>query len=192
MRQITYRCFFVLLFGVLSTVSGCEGTSTSYDFTERELSVIKEFLSTQLPVGDDLLMHLKARTTVRGVSADPEKLVQHFSTLSLSTAQDFIQINKKQSALQLDVEFGRRVQIDFKNELENTFRNGGWESYYELYPKSLGIAEISRVGFSDKGDEALLYYVRNAGWMAGRGTYVLLRLNGGKWTIEDTYLFWVS
>jgi hypothetical protein len=192
MMQITYRCFFVVLLGVLSAVSGCDNKSTSYDFTERELSVIKEFLSTQMPVGDDLSMHLKAQTTVHGVSAHPERLVQHFSTLSLSTSRDFIEVNKKRSAFKLDVGFGRRVRIDFENELENVFIEGGWKSYYELYPKSLGIAEISRVGFNDHGDEALLYYVQNRGWMAGRGTYVLLRLRGDTWTIEDRYLFWIS
>lgn len=192
MRQVTRRCVFMALCTVLSMVCGCGDKPASADFSERELAVIQEFLASQMPVGDDLFLHLKARTTDRGISAGSERRVLFFGTQSLSSARNFLQVNQERSAFQLDGDNGHRVRIVCDDELRRIFKEGGWGLYYERYPKSHGIAEISRVGFSDNGDEALLFFIHNYGRMAGHGTYVLLRLQDGAWVVEDTYRWWVS
>ena len=151
-----------------------------------------DFLGGMYPGEDDMFIHLMTCTTDHGVLTEPGKLLGYFTSMSPTTACNYIQVNKELLAFPSDIAFGSGVRIFFENEREDIFYAGDWELYYQSYPKSLGIAEISRVGFSDSGDEALLYCVKISGWMAGSGIYVLLRLHDGTWTIEDTYKYWLS
>jgi hypothetical protein len=52
----------------------------------------------------------------------------------------------------------------------------GWENFFQKYPKSQGIIELSRPGFSSDGTLAIIYMGRYANIIAGAGQlYVFLK-----------------
>jgi len=69
----------------------------------------------------------------------------------------------------------------------------GWNDFYRHYPNSGGILRLSRVGFNNKFDQAIVYLEREMGILAGRGYYVLLKKGRHqKWSIRDEILAWIS
>ena len=68
----------------------------------------------------------------------------------------------------------------------------GWDSFYSKYPDSSGIVNVSRVGFSPSGDDALVYLGHRSHWKAGTGYLVLLHKNNGEWTVVKSVVVWMS
>ena len=59
----------------------------------------------------------------------------------------------------------------------------GWSKFYEKYPNSSGLWEISRVGFDGMKNEALVYVEHICGLTCGSNHIVLLRKSAGKWMV---------
>ena len=68
----------------------------------------------------------------------------------------------------------------------------GWDLFYSKYPESSGIVNMSRVGFSPSGDDALVYLGHRSHWKAGTGYLVLLHKNNGEWTVAKSVIAWMS
>ena len=81
-------------------------------------------------------------------------------------------------------------------ELDEIFgdRSKGWDEYYRRHSRSLGIHELSRVGFSRNMKLAMVYFGGQSDWLAGSGQIYVLRKENGVW--EDTSMMvggmWIS
>ncbi len=68
----------------------------------------------------------------------------------------------------------------------------GWSVFYKRYAGASGITSLSRVGFNDARDIALLYLGHSRDWEAGMGLYVLLAKHEGRWEVTSLTTSWIS
>ncbi len=70
------------------------------------------------------------------------------------------------------------------------FKDGDWENFQKLYPDRF-LIELSRIGYSSKKDEALVYMGNPKGSKAGSGNYFILKKRGTTWIIVREINVWV-
>jgi hypothetical protein len=75
------------------------------------------------------------------------------------------------------------------------FRSGGglddrWASFRKRYGD--GFVVLSRVGFNQARDHALLGVSTSCGSVCGSGQYMLLTKGNGRWQITEQHRTWVS
>ena len=68
----------------------------------------------------------------------------------------------------------------------------GWKDFYKRYPGAFGITFLSRVGFDNTGDSALVYEGTMMNIVGGAGYFILLEKMKGVWTIKDQQMVWIS
>ncbi len=68
----------------------------------------------------------------------------------------------------------------------------GWDLFYAKYPKSQGIIWVSRPGFNNSMNQAILYIANRRHWLAGTGYLLLLTKQDGVWVVKDKLLVWIS
>ena len=81
--------------------------------------------------------------------------------------------------------------------LEGVVLTGGfdtpkWQAFHHQHPDSAGWVQLSDVGLSPGGDQALLYVTYVAGSLDGAGTWYRLEKRDGEWTVAETQLVWIS
>jgi hypothetical protein len=69
---------------------------------------------------------------------------------------------------------------------------GRWKEFYQKFPQAQGITFLSRVGFDEKGDSALIYEGTMADNLGGWGYFMLLERHDGVWSIKDRQMVWIS
>jgi hypothetical protein len=121
----------------------------------------------------------------------------HFDyQLDQSAVNDFTERNNRGCKLRGSRFHLRRKSVIIPSQQEEElFAKGlkGWDYFYECYPNSQGILRLSRVGFNDRFDQAIVYLENRAWFLAGRGLYVFLTKNrDGKWEIKKDKLVWIS
>jgi len=67
-----------------------------------------------------------------------------------------------------------------------------WEAFYKKYPKSGGLYTFSRVGFSQNGQQALLFVTNWCRSLCGEGNYYLLKKENGEWKVINKHMVWIS
>ena len=79
--------------------------------------------------------------------------------------------------LQPDMEIGAGYVLLTQNDKSQLFNQNqdGWQLFYEKYPDAPGITALSRVGFNQTLDQALVYVGTQSQWLAGAGYYLLLK-----------------
>lgn len=70
----------------------------------------------------------------------------------------------------------------------------GWGYFFDAYPKSCGIGSLSRVGFSQDGEVAVIAQSSRRGGLWGQGSLHIYVLLEGTWTRSDWSIGmrWVS
>ncbi len=68
----------------------------------------------------------------------------------------------------------------------------GFDAFYEAYPGAQGLMTISRVGFNDAGDQALVYAGNMSYSLAGAGYLFLMEKHGERWEITARTMVWIS
>ncbi len=89
---------------------------------------------------------------------------------------------KNQQSQPLRREFGLNAPFAFLGDRGDY---DGWEGFQKKYPDAQGIMTLSRAGFNDAQDQALVYVHNASDGLAGAWVYVVLRKRGGAWEIED-------
>jgi len=69
---------------------------------------------------------------------------------------------------------------------------GGWKAFYDRYPRSRGVVEISTPAFSPDRHYALTYIENSCGGTCGTGILVYLVCNKGQWLIQAQQMLWIS
>jgi hypothetical protein len=108
--------------------------------------------------------------------------------------RDFEQKNENPSLLQRRFTLGAKYVLVSRREIESIFLNNGdgWDDFYTKYPGSQGILTLSRVGFNEAKDTAVLYSGSQSNWLNGHGSMVLMKKVAGRWTVLDGATMWVS
>jgi hypothetical protein len=70
--------------------------------------------------------------------------------------------------------------------------NSGWEDFYAKYPGSQGILTLSRAGFNEAKDTAVLYTENQYHSAGGEGDVVLMKKTAGRWTVQGEAMIWES
>ena len=82
----------------------------------------------------------------------------------------------------------RQFPIDKHYELvpgsviAEAFKGKGWNGFYERYPHSEGIINLSAVGFNSDRTKALVFVVHYCGNTCGSQSYIFLEKKSDKWT----------
>jgi hypothetical protein len=107
---------------------------------------------------------------------------------------DFQTKNEKPSVLERRFTLSVRYAFISKQEIESIFsdNNSGWDDFYAKYPGSQGILTLSRVGFNEAKDTAVLYAGNQSHWVAGEGNMVLVKKTAGRWTVQGEAMMWIS
>lgn len=119
--------------------------------------------------------------------------------LSRDLVADFLVKSTRPWRLEARFKFGVPVRFVSGDELEGTevflapipARLPG-EQHAQVPPTTVGILEFSRVGFSPRGDHALVYVGDDRADGSGAGFLVWLRRLAQGWEILDTETLWVA
>jgi hypothetical protein len=68
----------------------------------------------------------------------------------------------------------------------------GLDAFREEYPTSQGLLTLSRVGFNQGMDAALVFAANDLGGTGGEGYYWLLGKVAGRWTVQKGFMIWTS
>jgi hypothetical protein len=67
-----------------------------------------------------------------------------------------------------------------------------WHNFYKQYPGASGIFAFSRVGLNSKKDQAFVYVVNQADFLAGSGVLYVLSKRQNTWKVDNGVILWLS
>lgn len=199
---------FLIYSFVLTTLCSCSSSPSKFPASEAPKKVVPEEYAVYDAIINDLyikedvkIIVLREQTIDFLHSGDdlevPMKYVKNkFPKLANDTLNDFLTRNGHTHIL--ENEFKLRVPCvliseEQYREVWNTVDGRfGWTEFYNKHPGAQGIAALSRVGFNNKKDQALVYLGNSPSTMGGQSYYVLLEKQGGNWKVQERYLWSVS
>jgi len=121
-------------------------------------------------------------------------VLQNMHDVTPATAESFQTRNDAAYPIRTDMDLGVEYVLLSQSGMNEIFgqNQSGWEIFYNRYPDAPGITTLSRVGFSDSFDQALVYVGTQSYWLAGAGYFFLLRKAGGNWLIDQKVMTWIS
>ena len=108
---------------------------------------------------------------------------------------DFKAKNEASSVLERRFTISVPYTIISEQEMTSIFSGttvSGWEKFYAKYPQVGAYLALSRVGFSQEKDIAVLYSEYVVGAAGGQGDVVLMKRTDGRWTVEKKSMVWLS
>ena len=183
-------------------VAACAGSPTpvptpsSAQIDKEEQAVYAALLHHLYTASNYALMDTTA-TGMGGVADTVTSLDRMFldmHDLEQSTAESFSARNAVTTPVSSDMELGGEYVLVSQEEMSQIFSQNrdGWALFYERYPDTPGITTISRAGFNETLDQALVYIGTMSHWLAGAGYYVLLSKVNGSWIVEQQVMTWIS
>ena len=159
----------------------------SINQTEQEDLVWSKVLSTIAGEGHRLIVVEDSAYLLIPDSLDRQYIRQQLTDLREPTVQSFVRVNAGSRALPEFESLGIAVEHAGTEDLE-AFRSAGnpneyWRAFYARYPDSPGLVQLSRVGFDEAGQQALVFVYHICGGRCGTGKYVLLSRSGEQWEI---------
>jgi hypothetical protein len=70
-----------------------------------------------------------------------------------------------------------------RSDILNKALAGGWDAYYDAFPKTQGILSLSAIGFGAQNQEAVFSVYLRCGLRCGYRDLILMRRVNGKWTL---------
>ena len=70
--------------------------------------------------------------------------------------------------------------------------NSGWGRFYERFPNTNGVLEVSQIGFDSTQTQALICSGSMHGGCVGHGRNYLYQLTGDSWEFVGSGLAWIS
>lgn len=128
---------------------------------------------------------------------DPRETMKYVQSglpsVSKETVNNYLERNASPSQLKPDMQLGVEYVLLSAEEQQSIFNQpDGWGAFYEKYPDSGGYTVLSRVGFNDTLDQALIYVANVGGPLMGAGNYYLLEKKDGEWLIIEQIMVWIS
>ena len=128
------------------------------------------------------------------MSSTLDHVLLNMHNYSTETADSFRARNDAAYPLRPDMEIGASYVLLTQNDKTQLFNQNqdGWQLFYEKYPDAPGITALSRVGFNQALDQALVYAGTQSQWLAGAGYYLLLKKVNGVWIVDQQVMTWIS
>jgi hypothetical protein len=128
---------------------------------------------------------------------DPQKTLDYVKSglpgVSKETLNNYLDRNDKPSQLSPNMQLGVEYVLLSADEQQAIFNQpGGWDAFYKKYPNAGGYTALSRVGFNNSLDQALIYVANMGGPLMGAGYYYLLEKKDGEWRIIEQVMVWIS
>ncbi len=179
----------LLILSLAFIVVGC---NLKADRLELERDVYGSIISHMGGDKAKVLVIREYSTTNRHTSGE----IRNNNILDDEAYVDFTLMNKSSTRLLINTSWNEKVQILTKDELNTIFNKSSlklsWESYYKMFPDSSGIIGLSRVGFNNENNKALVYFEIGCGALCGNGYHAWLSKGIFGWKVEFLEHLWVS
>jgi hypothetical protein len=194
------KIFLLLIAFLLASCSGGKPTSlptpSASDMDTEEVAVYAALLQSMYP---DLRLVLTEKTAtdpggVENTASVLEHALTQLKDVDPQTAASFQVRNEAQVSLKPNMNIGQEYVILTEENMRNIFNvnQNGWDVFYADYPGAPGITTLSRVGFNDAMDQALVYVGTQSHWLAGAGYIVLMKKVNGVWVVDQQVMTWIS
>ena len=133
-------------------------------------------------------------TGVENTDQTLDYVLQNMHDVNPKTLDSFKSRNDTAHPIRPDMDLGSSYTLLTQAEKNQIFgqNQSGWEIFYNHHPHAPGITSLSRVGFNDTLDQALVYIGTQSNWLAGAGYYILLKKGVEGWSIDQQVMVWVS
>ena len=164
---------------------------------ETEQQAVYAFLLSNLYQHREYVIMDTTATGVTGVENTTQTLdyvLQNMHSVDSGTVVSFRSRNDAAYPISPDMNIGGSYTLLSLAGRQKIFgeNQSGWEIFYERYPQAPGITTLSRVGFNNLLDQALVYIGTQSNWLAGSGYYILLKKVDGAWNIDQRVMTWIS
>lgn len=171
-------------------------TPSSDQMDAEEASIYAEVLAKLSPASGYVIMDGSATGPegVQDTSSTLEYVLANLHSVSTETVDSFRLRNDKSYPIRADMLIGTGYVLlsqEGKTKLFNQNQDG-WQLFYEQYPDAPGITSLSRVGFNQGLNQALVYIGTQSQWLAGSGYYILLNKVNAVWVIDQEVMTWIS
>ncbi len=194
------KIFLLLLAFLLVACSNVQPeslpTPSATNMDTEEAAVYAALLQSMYP---DLRLVLTEKTATDPGGAENTAMVVEYALKQMTgvdpqTAASFQVRNDAQYSLQPDMKIGLGYVLLTEENMRQIFNvnQNGWDVFYADYPGAPGITTLSRVGFNDAMDQALVYVGTQSHWLAGAGYIVLLKKVDGAWVVDQQVMTWIS
>jgi hypothetical protein len=131
---------------------------------------------------------------IEDTSSTLDHVLLNMHDVGVETIQSFRNRNDAAYTLRPDMQIGAGYVLLTQVEKTGLFNQNrdGWQLFYEKYPDAPGITTLSRVGFNNALDQALVYAGTQSQWLAGAGYYLFLKKVNGTWTVLQQVMTWIS
>ncbi len=119
------------------------------------------------------------------VDVNPQLLLYlEHSNFSEDTAENFNLKNTEARRLRNEFDLNSQVNLLSREEEALLFPKGegGWDRFYQTYPKARGIIYFSSAGFNKNKDEAIVRVKFQSGYWSERNDFYSLKKIDGKWS----------
>jgi len=192
---------FILVF-LAALLAACTGTSTpaptpsAEQMDAEEQAVYAALLQSLYSAPSYVIMDTTAtgQTGVEDTASTLDYMMQNMRGLDQKTADSFRVRNEAAYPIRSDMDLGSGYVLLSQAEMSQIFSQNqdGWQVFYGRYPDAPGITTLSRIGFNDTLDQALVYVGTMSHWLAGGGYYVLLAKVNGAWVVDQQVMTWIS
>lgn len=127
-------------------------------------------------------------------AAQLEYVLKNLHDVAPGVADSFKARNDKSYPLSPDMKLGVEYVLlspDQRNQIFSQNQNG-WDTFYQNYPSAPGLTSISRVGFNQAFDQAMVYVGTQSHYLAGAGYFLLLVKTGSAWVVSQKVMTWIS
>lgn len=115
--------------------------------------------------------------------------------VSQQTFDDFLQRNKSNRWLtrkfDLNCEYVLVDAVEIKT-IASFKPMDDWKEFHRKYPEAAGYVTLSRVGFNETRDQALMLTSFVCHPLCDEGVYILLAKSDGAWKVVNTARAWIS
>ena len=190
-KYLTLSISFVLLISCNGFSAGSLPTITPEELEVEEYKIYKMVI-TQYISNDVEQIVINDHTHIRDENLS--KLAKNVVELDEETIENFQDVNKDDHLLRNDFDLGIPCILLSSAESMEIFqpKTNGWDVFYERYPQSQGIMGVSKVGFNQEGNQALIYAWNEEYSEVGKGYYLFLTKEEGIWVIQAMITSWAS
>jgi hypothetical protein len=193
----TLMCMIVLLLSACGKTNPTPTpTASEASLDAQEQAVFAALLQTRYPNMPVVLMDQTA-TGPGGVAETASTLayiLEQMTGVAPDTAASFQMRNEAAHPLDSTMDLGLLYTLLSEGEMRQIFgeNQNGWDLFYTRFPGTPGIITLSRVGFNEAMDQALVYIGIQSHWLAGAGTMLLMQKVNGVWSVLQEVMTWIS
>jgi hypothetical protein len=144
------------------------------------------------PSIDNLVVNRYTNSISDSAESYDNLLKNGLSDLDSSTYSNFIELNKSSYELDSIIVPNRIIFFIDTSEAQNIIKNGQWTYFFNKYPNSKLIMSLSRIGFNNYKNQALIYTTNNNYLSGNYGFYMLYSFVDNKWKVIQSIMVFLK